>query len=221
MRASTLITALLATLAGPACAQPAAADPVAFDSIELRGGGTVTVRYGPTRRVTVTEPNPNRAIRTEGDRLVIDRCSRPCPGGHRIAVEVVTPEISRLAVRDGGRIALDGDFPRQAELAAAVSSGGMIDMRPLEADSIAAAVEHGGRILARPARSLTASVSNGGNVTYWGDAAVTSSIDQGGVVERGDAADLARPVAQLDARLAPPPVPHVIPVTPPHRARKR
>ena len=157
MRGSTLLLPVLAALAGPAPAQPADLHfPTSFKSIELRGGGHVTVRHGPERRVTVQEANSDRPIRTEGDRLVIDRCSRPCSGGHRIEVEIVTPEISRLAVTDGGRIVLEGAFPRQAALAASVAHGGMIDMRPLEAAQIATAIEHGGRILAYSGEVLTA-----------------------------------------------------------------
>lgn len=220
MRSSTLLLPFLAALSGSATAQPVeAASSANFRSIELRGGGLVTVRHGPERRVTVLHANPDRPIRTVGDRLVIDRCSGECPRGHRIEVEIVTPEISGLAVTDGGRILLVGDFPRQAALAASVAQGGMIDMRPLEAAQVAAAIQQGGRILTHPGQSLTASVSNGGNVTYWGDPSVTSSIDQGGVVEPGDAADLRRPLAQLDAAMAPPPVPALRP-TPPRRTRK-
>lgn len=220
MRASTLLIAILALAAPPASSQPVGAEPAAaFQSIELRGGGTVTVRYGPTRQVVVRDANPDRPIRADGATLLIDRCSGECRRGHRIAVEVVTPELGRVAVSDGGRIELVGDFPRQAAIAASVSSGGTIDIRPIEAARVTAAVEQGGRILARAGRQLTASVSDGGNVTYWGDASVTSSIRRGGVVERGDAADLRRPLAGLDAALAPPPAPPVPPV-PPRRAGK-
>ena len=208
MRGSALLLPLAAMLVGPASAQPD--DPArsaAFRSIELQGGGTVTVRHGPERRVTVLSANPYRPIRADGDRLVIARCGSDCPDSHRIEVEIVTPELFRVAVADGGRIELRGDFPRQAAVSASVSSGGLIDIRQLQAAQVAAAVEHGGRILVHPGQGLNASVSNGGNVTYWGDAAVTSSIRHGGVVERGDPDDLRRPIARLDERLAPPPVP--------------
>lgn len=208
MRAATFPLALAAALVGSASAQvPDRSPSPSFRSIELQGGGMVTVRHGTERRLTVLTANPNRPIRTDGDRLVIAPCSGRCPGGHRIEVEIVTPELSRVAVTDGGRIELRGDFPAQTALAASVSSGGLIDMRELEAGQVTAAVEHGGRILARPGRGLTASVANGGNVTYWGDPVVTSSVRHGGVVQRGDPADLRRPLARLDERLAPPPVP--------------
>ena len=221
MRGSSLLLPFLAALGGSASAQSTEAGPPAsFQSIELRGGGIVTVRHGAERRVTVLRSNPDRPIRTDGNRLVIDRCSGGCPRGHHIEVEVITPEISRLAVTDGGRIELHGDFPPQAAIAGAVSSGGLIDMRPLEAARVTVAIEHGGRILARPGQALTASVSNGGNVTYWGDPSVTSAIDHGGAVEPGDVADLRSPVSQLDERLVLPPVPAVIPATPSHRTRK-
>lgn len=214
MRKSTLLLPVIAALLVPAHAQRTLAPSAAsFRSIELRGGGVVTIRHGPARQVTVPQANPGRPIRADGERLVIEECRRPCPRGHRIEVEIVTPELARVAVADGGRIELRGDFPRQAAIAASVSSGGTIDIRPLEAASVAAAVEHGGRILARPGRMLAATVSNGGNVTYWGDPRVTSSIRHGGVVERGDPADLARPAAQLGG-LSPPPLPAIPPALP-------
>jgi hypothetical protein len=210
MRASTLILAALASLPVAADAQaPAAAS--AFRSIELRGGGTVTVRHAPAHRVTVRSGGAGRAIRYEGDKLVIDRCRRPCPAGHRI--EVATPRITALAVTDGGLIQLVGGFPAQAEVTAAVSSGGTIDMRRLGATHVTAAVVQGGGILASAGRGLTAAVIDGGIVTYWGDPKVTSSVSRGGAVVRGAAGDLRRPVAQLSPGMPPPPP---IPPVPAH-----
>ncbi len=142
---------------------------------------------------------------------LIDRCRRPCAGGHRIEVEIVTPEIAGLMVTDGGRIEVRGDFPAQPSVAASVSSGGMIDMRALAASQISASIAQGGRILARPLRAMNASVSNGGLVTYWGDPDLVSSVRDGGGVVKGAAADLRRPIQAFDP--APPPVPPVPPVT--------
>lgn len=209
MRASILLLPAFAALAPPASAQASES----YHSIELRGGGTVTVRYGPTRRVMVRESNPNRPIRSEGKRLVIDRCNRPCPRGHRIHVEVVTPEIVALGVTDGGILQVQG-FPRQSAITAAVSSGGTIDMRSLEAGDVTAAVSQGGRILARPRATLTAAISDGGNITYWGDPTVTTSVRRGGAVGRGSVAELNAPLARVD-----PPLPRLVPPTPPRPPR--
>lgn len=213
MRSSILLSAALALLPAAAAGQAQGAAQ-AFRSIELRGGGTVTVRHGPAHLVTVRSGGADRAIRHEGDRLVIDRCRRPCRGGHRIEVEIVTPQIAGLAVTDGGRIQLAGGFPSQPELAAAVSSGGMIDMRPLAAARVTAAVSQGGGILATPGRELTAAVSNGGIITYWGDPKVTSSIRHGGAIVRGAAADRHAPLASLDRGMPAPPAPPRVPRAP-------
>jgi hypothetical protein len=211
MRASILLLAILAPL--PAAAQgPAGAS--AFESIELRGGGIVTVRHGRERRVTVRGGGADRPIRSEGDRLVIDRCRRPCPGGHRIEVDIATPALAGLAVTDGGVIQIVGGFPPQPEMAAAVSSGGTIDIRSLDAARVTAAVSQGGRIMTSPGRELTAAVSNGGIVTYWGDPRVTSSVRRGGAVVRGAAADRRVPLAQLDPPLPLLPVPPLPPPLP-------
>ncbi len=209
MRASILLLALLGSL--PAQAQgPAAQSP--FRSIALWGGGTDTVRHAPAHRVTVRSGGAGRAIRYEGDKLVIDRCRRPCPAGHRIEVEVATPRIAGLAVADGGLIQLVGAFPAQAEVAAAVSSGGTIDMRRLGATRVTAAVVQGGGILASAGRELTAAVIDGGIVTYWGNPKVTSSVRRGGAVVKGKAGDLRRPLAQLHSGMPPPPLPPLPPV---------
>ncbi|HEX8571765.1 MAG TPA: DUF2807 domain-containing protein [Allosphingosinicella sp.] len=215
MRAYILLLAALGSL--PAAAQgPAPAAQSTFRSIELRGGGTVTLRYGPEHRVTVRSGGADRAIRYEGDKLVIDRCRRPCPAGHRIDVEVAAPRISALAVADGGLVQVAGGFPAQPAMAAAVSSGGMIDMRRLDAAHVTAAVVQGGRILASPRRELTAAVLDGGVVTYWGDPKVTSSVRRGGAVARGSAGDLRKPAAQLDAPLPTLPIlPVLAPPVPP------
>ena len=206
------VSILLAVLASFPAAAQAPGTPLTFQSIELRGGGIVTVRHGEVRRVTVRSGGADRPIRSVGDRLVIDRCSRPCPGGHRIEVEVTAPRLAGLAVADGGLIQLVDGFPTQAEVAAAVSSGGSIDMRRLGAAHVAAAVSQGGSIFASAGRELTAAVLDGGIVTYWGNPKVTSSVRRGGAVVRGKAGDLRRPLAQLHSGMPPPPLPPVPPV---------
>lgn len=215
MRASILLLAVLGSHKAAAHGQaPAAAST--FQSIELRGGGVVTVRHGPVHSVTVRRGGADRPIRSQGDKLVIDRCRRPCPGGHRIEVEIATPRISGLAVTDGGVIQLVGGFPAQAELAAAVSSGGTVDARPLAAARVTAAVSQGGRILASAGRELTAAVLDGGIVTYWGDPKVTSSVRRGGSVVRGESADRRLPISRLD-----PPLPKLaVPAVPPPLPRR-
>ena len=73
MRAFIFSLCLVASIPGHA-ASPAPS-PRAFQSIELRGGGTVNVRFGATRSVTVRTADPGRPVRVEGERLVIDRCA--------------------------------------------------------------------------------------------------------------------------------------------------
>jgi hypothetical protein len=207
------VAALLPAASVPAAAQDAPAD---FRSIELRGGGTVIVRYGAIRNVAIRSGDPAlRPIRSEGDRLVIDRCRERWREGHRIEVEITTPELAGLAVRDGGRIQVVGDFPAQPVVAASVSSGGIIDMRAVEAGRLSAAIAHGGLIYARPRTNLAASISNGGQITYWGEgASVSSTVRDGGVVVRGKATDLDRPVEAFDPTLQTPLPPPAIPAVP-------
>lgn len=211
MRVSSRSLLLLAA----ALPSAAAAAPEGYESIELRGGGTVTVRYGATRHFTVRANPGARAISTEGDRLVIDRCRRRCPHGQRLEVEVVTPDIGRLAVTDGGIIQVRGDFPAQPSAAASVHSGGLIDIRPLAVGQVSAAISQGGRIFARPLRAMNAAISDGGLVTYWGDAAIASSVLRGGAVVRGAARELGQPLEAFDPTVQDPPALLPVPPVPP------
>lgn len=172
-----------------ACAVPASAEtpiPVgAFDAIELRGGGEVVVRHGREQRVTLLSGDPNLAsfeVDSDGD-LVIRPCRRSCRN-QNLRVEVVTPELDAVAIHGGGVIRTEGAFPARGSLALAVNGGGILDARAIRADSVATAINGGGRIRTSPARSLAASIRGGGAVTYTGDPRTVVSINGGGTVSR-------------------------------------
>lgn len=179
----------LAATAAAALAVPASAQtPIrvgAFDSIELRGGGEVTVRYGREHRVTLVSGDPNLAsIEVDRDRdLVIRPCRTSCRN-QRLKVEVVTPELNAVAIHGGGIIRTEGAFPARGSLALAVNGGGSLDARALRADAVATAINGGGRIRTSPARTLAAAIRGGGAVHYTGDPRTTVSINGGGTVSR-------------------------------------
>jgi hypothetical protein len=100
-------------------------------------------------------------------------------------IEIVTPELARVTVAQGGTIESRGSFPRQAEIVATVDNGGTIDIRAMSVGSVTASVISGGKILVQPLTAMVARVVQGGNITYWGDAPVTQSIEHGGVIARG------------------------------------
>ena len=199
---------LLAFVVMPAAAS---AEPLPqFDSIELRSGGEVLVRYGSSQSVELVEGDRRHTrIRVEGRRLVIANCADACPRHHAQRVEIVAPRLEAAAIESGGTIEVGGGFPEQRAIAAAVSNGGTIDLRRLSVQTVTATVSEGGRILARPAGRLDARISNGGVVTYWGEAAVRRSVRGGGVVARGRPADADRPLTQLDALR---PLPRIRPI---------
>ena len=163
-----------------------------FSSIELPGGGHVVLRPSPTQRVTLLRGSLDytRLRVTDRGALVIDKCFRKCPRGYRLELEILSPNVSRLSLANGGSIQSRGDFPRQGALAVDVSHGGTIDVRSMAAQRVTASVNQGGRILTLPQASLSARVNQGGAIFYWGDAQVTKSIDHGGVVTRGSADEL-------------------------------
>lgn len=180
--------ALFAGAALAACAPATAQTPVAlewFDEIELRGGGSVTIRQGAEQRVTMLRGDPSLTrFRVEGDRLTIDACIRSCRD-YDLAIEIVVPEIDAVAIQGGGHIRTEGGFGDPRELTAAVQGGGMLDLRSINATSVTAAVQGGGSIRARARASLVAAVQGGGSITYWGDPQVVSNIDGGGSIRPG------------------------------------
>ena len=206
--------ALLIALISPGTAAPGARQTAPFSSVELRNGGEVLIRHAP-RQGLVFSSDRSRARVVDG-RLVVEICPDHCKHGDRTPVTVLTPALEGVAVSNGGILRIDGSFPRQSALAASVEQGGTIDIRGMQAGSVAATISNGGRIFTRPLDSLTASVRSGGRVAYWGDPKVQRAIAGGGVIERGSPGDETRPIADFD----PPPLPR-LPELPPIRGHRR
>jgi len=193
---------------------PAATLAVApFTAVELRSGGEVVVRHGPTQRVELVAGDARAAdIVVDDGRLVVDHCVRRCRHGDGFRVEIVMPRLDAARVESGGSIEVLPGFPGQQRVAAAVSNGGIVDIRGISAASVDAAVDSGGLVLTRPGERLDASISQGGIVNYWGDPAVRRSVSHGGAVLRGEAADAGRPLAELRPQR---PAVHPVPPVPP------
>ena len=188
-----------------------------FSSVELHNGGHAILRHGPTQRVTFLKGSVDytRVTVADGGRLVIDSCAMDCPREYDLEIEIVTPDVARVSVTDGGTLQSSGSFPRQAEIRVAVNDGGTIDIRSMSVDTVTASVNSGGRIFTRPQTALSASVADGGIITYWGDARVNKSIKGGGVVTRGTAAEAGQPISELSPSLpCVPPIPPVPSIQP-------
>ena len=181
--------------------EPQQAVPLArFKSVELDGGVKAVLQYGSPQRVTILKGSGDVSLITvTQERLVIDKCRDKCPRGYELHVEIVTPLINAISVRNGGAIESQGNFPSHSAMSLAVSHGGLIDARAISANSITAAVNQGGRILARAEVTMVASVSNGGVITYWGNAQVTSSTEHGGEVTKGAADEADKPPSDFEA----------------------
>lgn len=157
-----------------------------FSSLELQGGGEVIVRHGPSQRVTLVRGSNELTDFTvdERGRLVIRACTGTCRD-YSPRIEIVTPDIRAAAIRGGGSIETEGQFPRPGSLALAVHGGGEIDAERTEARHIAASIHGGGTIRTRPVGALSASVRGGGEITYCGTpASVASTVSGGGEIER-------------------------------------
>jgi hypothetical protein len=208
-----ILIALFATAMPPAGeAQTIALAP--FQAVTLRNGGQVVIRHGAQQRVTLLRGRIEEThLEVSNGRLIVDHCRGHCRRQGEFLLEIVTPMLGAVAVDDGGLVRSEGGFPPQASIAVQVASGGAIDIRSLAVTELTAAVTQGGVIFARPLGRLTASVFQGGNITYWGTPALTSAISHGGVVTRGNAADVDRPLAELNPWVgAPPPVPPIPPI---------
>src|SRR5687767_14433236 len=186
-----LVLSGIPSLQAVAQSEPMAVEVAPFRSVELRHGGKAILRHGPTQRVTFLKGSRDctQISTASGDQLVIEK--RKSKGDERceLEIEIITPELDRVTVAQGGTIQSRGTFPRQAEIGVTVDNGGTIDIRSMTAARVTASVVSGGRILAKPLTAMVASVVEGGNITYWGDARVTQSIQHGGVIERGTPSD--------------------------------
>lgn len=158
-----------------------------FRSVQLRGGGVVTVVAGPVQRVTILEGGSQfTRMHVERDgQLRIDTCDERCPPVYRLRVEIQSPRVPDLAIDGGGAITAVGGFRPQSDLSAAINGGGRIDARSVEATDVSAAVNGGGELLVRPRTELSAAVNGGGHVRYWGNPVVSSAIHGGGAVSPG------------------------------------
>jgi hypothetical protein len=155
----------------------------AFRGVALRGGGTVELRHGPVQRVAIVEGSSaytRITVRADG-RLEIDACDGRCPHVYRLRIEIESPDLPDLSIRGGGDIHVDR-FPAQRRFNAAVSGGGEIDARAVEAEDDSAAVSGGGAILLGPSRRLSAAVNGGGAIRYAGNPSVSEAVNGGGSV---------------------------------------
>jgi hypothetical protein len=159
-----------------------------FDSVGLRGGGHVVLRYGAAERVTLLKGSTQYTHITveDGRNLRIDTCNGNCPMQYDLEVEIVMPRVTAVAIYGGGHIEGAPGFPTQGMITAAIHGGGNIDIRAIDAADATAAVDGGGHIRLRTDRHLTAAVNGGGSIGYWGAAEVTSAINDGGSIHRED-----------------------------------
>ncbi|MFL5463068.1 MAG: GIN domain-containing protein, partial [Gemmatimonadaceae bacterium] len=115
-----------------------------FNSIEAPHGAHVVLRRAAIQRVNLVRGSLDYTrVTTDGGRLIIDRCFRKCPKDYRLELEILTPNVRGLFLANGGSIESRGGFPRQSDLAIAVSNGGTIDARSIVTDRVIATVNQG------------------------------------------------------------------------------
>jgi hypothetical protein len=175
--------ALLASV--PALASEYVAVPH-FDSVELRGGGEVSLVPSPVQRVTILSGSSQFThiyMRRDGQ-LRIDACNERCPQHYNLQIRIESPRAPDVAIDGGGTIIASSGFAPQGHLSAAVNGGGSIDARSIQATEVSAAVRGGGKIAVRPRASLSAAVMGGGEIRYGGNPSVSMAVSGGGDVRR-------------------------------------
>jgi hypothetical protein len=159
-----------------------------FDSVQLEGGGDVSLVPGPVQRVTILNGSTQVTqfhVR-RGGQLEIEACNERCPHNYNLRIQIESPNVPDVAVNAGGTIVAQRGFAPQREIAVAVSAGGRIDLRAVDADDVSAAVNAGGDIYVRPRRTLSAAVNAGGDIHYSGRPQVSMAVSGGGDVRRDD-----------------------------------
>ena len=193
-----LLVALTLTAASASTAQ-SVFSVAAFRSIQLQDGGEVIVRHGATQRVTLVKGRRECvSVTVQDGELLIQGPHGQCRGEREMVIEVQTPAIDKLKVRDGGTLRTARSFPSQEKLLGLVESGGRLDMRSMNAKAVRAGVRHGGGIFTKPTVSLQARIEQGGLITYWGDPDVQSRVEHGGAVMAGKASDVNRPLEKIE-----------------------
>jgi hypothetical protein len=179
------IFALAFAISAPALAADAVPVPH-FQSIELRGGGDVSIVPGPVERVTVVNGSTRfTSFRVVRDgKLQIDACNERCPRQYNLQIRIESPTVPNVAIAGGGTIRTGGGFAPQSGLAAAVRGGGTIDVRSVAARDVSAAINGGGDIYVRPRATLSAAVNGGGDIHYSGNPQVSMVVRGGGDVRR-------------------------------------
>lgn len=156
----------------------------AFRSVQLRGGGEITVVPAPAQRVTILEGSSQytRMQLQRNGELRIDACVERCPQHYRLRIEIQSPRVTGLSVSGGGLIATRGSFAPQSNLSVAVNGGGRIDARSVQAGTVSAAVNGGGEAVVNARNLLAAAINGGGMVRYVGRPQIQSAIHGGGLV---------------------------------------
>lgn len=189
MRLAHLLAAAAILAAAPAIAAAEGAVPVdKFNALELRGGGTVTIRQGAVQRVTVIRDTGGKSQvevvnRGDGGKLVLSSCRGVCWGPNHFEVEVVTPVMSSVTINGGGHILAEGAFQPQGAVSAVIHGGGVIDLKSMPAQAASAQIHGGGKIVVAAQNSLSAGIYGGGSIRYLGQPSVSSSIHGGGSVD--------------------------------------
>ena len=163
--------------------------PASYGFVDLDGSpasGTVKQAFASIDGVTLVKGSQEytRLHMRDGRELVIDACDKRCPSRYDLEIDIVTPDISGVAIDGGGEIEAQSGFPAQDSISVAVNGGGDIDLHAIKAAAAHAAVNGGGKIELTAEHQLNAAVAGGGEIVYHGNPQVNEAVQGGGSVER-------------------------------------
>lgn len=176
-----------------------------FEGVELRGGGDITIRQGASHSFENTGSANAWEIGVLDDHLILS-----CPGKcndwkrqDRTAI-ITLPNLEDVALKGGGDIVIEGEFPNADELNIAlmgggdikvtgyfpsadevniaISGGGDIDAFNVNAKEANIAIKGGGDITVSARDELNVSILGGGDIKYRGNPEISKSILGGGTV---------------------------------------
>ena len=155
-----------------------------FDSIELLGGGDITIRYDSEYSFTNTGSPEVWKLTLEKGNLVLGCPKDQCKGRITRTAVITLPRLENLSLKGGGDITVEGDFPASDSLNISLFGGGDIDAYAIDAEDVNISIKGGGDISVSASDNLNISILGGGDISYRGSPRVSKSIIGGGDVHK-------------------------------------
>lgn len=186
----------------PPSDKPATLD--VFDGIELLGGGDIIIRQGTSYSFENTGDPNAWEIGVDDDTLILSCPDNKCKNSKKRSAIITLPRLENLALKGGGDIIIEGEypgvhdlnmslmgggdikvtgyFPDADELNISLMGGGDIDAYNVNAEDVNVSIKGGGDISVSASDELNVSILGGGDIRYRGNPKISKSVIGGGTV---------------------------------------